>query len=295
MDFNDKIRIIDEAPGDFQNLVEKSQSEIFKKFSKILNKLELDENGNVKLSLKNLSLIEPFSDDLEAIINNSSYSKAVKEFAKQMDAVKDLTDEFFVGIDEAPNEVQDKLYQQIRDREINKLSIDAVKNNVESFKSILQDSIAQSDNFTNLIGNIQDNIMGSAEVEGKLASYAKTYAKDMFSNTERTYTTVLSDAAGIEFYSYSGGKQDTTREFCKERVNKIFHYKEIQKWAKLSWDGKARDTDKKTIFTKLGGYNCNHSLIPVGINDVPISVLKRNIEAGNIKKEDLPERIKKRL
>ena len=80
---------------------------------------------------------------------------------------------------------------------------------------------------------------------------------------------------------YAGGELPTTRPFCEERVGKFFHYKEIESWASENWAGKNSETTAQNIYEYLGGWNCQHTLIPVTIEMVPQEVIDRNIESGN--------------
>lgn len=300
MDFQDRLKekykLLEDAPKELIDELEDVQEKTLKKALKELKEFTIDENGNLKLSLKNISLIEPIGDRLREIIQDSGFTEAVERFGKSMDEIKGMTDDYLAEVFEAEQKViMDAMYEQIKTRQLEVLAEGALETNVTAFKNLLQDSIAQSDNFTNLVENLQQNIIGSEEVPGKMVSYAKQNAKDAFSTTERTYTTVVAESLGIEFYAYTGGKQDSSRAFCKERLNKIYHINEIRAWASLSWAGKNRNTDSKTILTLLGGYGCGHSLTPVGLMDVPTNVLQRNIANGNIKLEDLPKSVQARL
>lgn len=62
---------------------------------------------------------------------------------------------------------------------------------------------------------------------------------------------------------------DTTRPFCKARAGKFFHRSEVEAWASMDWAGKMAGTDARTIFVTRGGYNCQHSLLPVSKFAVP--------------------------
>lgn len=300
MDFQDRLKQkydrMDQAPKELIEELEDVQDKVLKKILKDLKEFTIDDEGNLKLSLKNISLIEPIGDRLKEIIESSGFNEAVERFGKSMDEIKGYTDEYLAEVFQAEQKaIMDALYDQIKTRQLEVLSEGAVQTNVNAFKDLLQESISQSDSFTNLVENLQQNIVGSDQVSGKMVSYAKQTASDSFSIVERTYTTVVADSLGIEFYAYTGGKQDTSRKFCKERVGKVYHVNEIKAWASLSWEGRNRNTDSKTIFSLLGGYGCHHSLTPVGLMDVPTSVLQRNIASGNIKYEDLPKSVQNRL
>ncbi len=48
----------------------------------------------------------------------------------------------------------------------------------------------------------------------------------------------------------------------------------------------ARGTNEDTIFTYVGGYNCQHSLAPVSVFIVPIEQVKASIARGYFKPTD---------
>ncbi len=49
------------------------------------------------------------------------------------------------------------------------------------------------------------------------------------------------------------------------------------------WAGMYKGTNADNIMTWLGGYNCKHSIIPVSLAIVPMSVIQRAIDAGYFK------------
>jgi hypothetical protein len=73
-----------------------------------------------------------------------------------------------------------------------------------------------------------------------------------------------------------------------ERVDKYFHVTEIEYWGETPslWNtcktklhkggGMIAGTNKTTIFTYRGGWQCNHQIIPVSEKIVPKDVIKRN-------------------
>lgn len=104
---------------------------------------------------------------------------------------------------------------------------------------------------------------------------------------------------GFEWYVLRGGLIDSTRDFCRERNDKYFHYKEIMDLANEDWEGKHPRTTEKTIFKYAGGYcnagdidqTCHHTFMPTSIALVPKYVLYRNIEKGYLKLNEAQMRV----
>jgi hypothetical protein len=304
----EKLRRLKTVPEEFFGMVVDNQKNIFNDVLETLNKLELDSTGNLIMNNENFALIEVLGDEMIEAIKKSGYKDSVVGFAKEFDKQKELNRTLFeetIPEFEDAN-VYDTIYKNAQKDAVGKLAETAVSENVQAYKTLLQDSISNSGNFTDLVKNLQTNIVGNSEIDGGLAKYAKQNASDLYSIGERNYTAAVSDSFGIEFYLYAGGEIDTTRCFCDERHQKVWHLKEIQAWGRGEnlgscnigggkWAGMMKGTNENTIFSYLGGYNCNHSLIPKGIRDVPLKDIRRNIANGNIDPDDLPEDIQRRL
>lgn len=137
-------------------------------------------------------------------------------------------------------------------------------------------------------------VAGGTVVEGKLLRYVKQMASDSFALSDRTYNNNVSAELGLEFYLYSGGLIEDSRDFCKARNGRYFHEKEIEQWVagggtsegnpepNVEWQGQYRGTNSASIFSVCGGYNCKHTLMPVSTAAVPVDVLRRNLDAGNL-------------
>lgn len=288
---SEKLNALETAPAGFESSVYKTQKKIFEQTLKLLDELSLNADGTIKLTNGNLALIEKIGDNLKKTIDGSGYLKDVAAFVKQFDKQKTLNTSFFKKAfgDFDNKAVYDTVYSQAKTYAIDLLSDNAVMQNVATFKEILNNAISSSDTFTNLIKNIQGNIMGNSQGEGTLYRYAKQNAGDLFAIADRQYTQVIANDFKLVFYEYAGALIDDSRKFCIDRHRKIYHKKEIEEMASLTWQGKMKNTTEKTIFVVCGGYNCKHSWIPVGWRSVPAAVIKRNLEIGNITKEDVPK------
>jgi len=293
----EKLKRIDEIPEKFITETERTQAKVFRSILREVNKLQLDADGEIILNNFNLGLIETIGEKYRTELYGQGYTDSLTEFAKQLDAQKQLNIEFITeAIGEFNYEdVFERVYQRSKRTAIELLSESAVNEAVDDFKLILQDSIANSDTFADMVDSISVSIQGNDAIDGRMLRYARQNALDLYAGTERTMTKVISDALGVDWFEYAGGIMKTTREFCRSRAGKTYHRKEIEEWAGKDWDGKARGTTSSTIFSLAGGYNCNHDFIPKDIRDVPTSAIVRNIENGNIERTDLPESVQRRI
>lgn len=296
-----KLERLESVPKDFIDKIPEAEAKIYNDVLKALKKLKLDENGNIILNKENFALIEVLGSDFEAAVEQSGYYKDLTEFIKEFNTQKNLNSQYFTKTLEnfEDKDVFDQTYEITKRQAVDILAESAVKDNVNLFKDILNNSISNSSNILDLTKQLEENLKGTTDAAGgSFTKYAKQEASDLFSIGERNYTAVVSDSFGIQFYYYAGGEMDTTRCFCKERVGKTFHKKEIEAWGNgrttagdvdscgFPWQGMAKGTNDTTIFSLLGGYNCQHSLIPRDIGEVPKDVIERAIDNGYLKEDD---------
>ena len=90
----------------------------------------------------------------------------------------------------------------------------------------------------------------------------------------------------MEFFLYQGRPIKTTRSFCRDRLNKYWHRKEIEEWGRNAscapWKGMHKGTNDVNIFLLRGGYSCRHGFLPVPRISVPPEDLERMRSKGLI-------------
>jgi hypothetical protein len=307
-----KLKRLETIPADFVNTIPASERKIYNDLVEALKKLQLDSNGNVILNAENYSLIEVLGNDFEAAVQSSGYYDNLTDFIKEFNTQKSLNKAYYSKAVEGfeNKDVFDLTYEQSKKTAVDILAESSVKENLAIFKDNLNNAISNGSNILDVQQIISESTVGTTGSNAKLGMlnrYAKQEANDLFAIADRNYTTTVAKEFGIEFYYYAGGEMDTTRCFCDQRVGKTFHKKEIELWGEgkttaggLSscgnpWQGMAAGTSKDTIFSLLGGYNCQHSLVPRGISETPIDVIERAISEGYVNLEDLPEDIQNKL
>lgn len=131
---------------------------------------------------------------------------------------------------------------------------------------VLSSQIASGGSFQEMMDEMRTVIEGSDQVNGAMMRYFKTYVYDAFSGVQASADNYLAEISGYQHFVYSGTLIETTRPFCEERANKIFHKDVIKDWEEMNWAGKNREVP---FVVARGGYNCRHRLlwIPEGAVD----------------------------
>jgi hypothetical protein len=153
---------------------------------------------------------------------------------------------------------------------------------VQPLIQILNQNINSGGQFSGFLQQVRDYVVGNDQVEGRALSYSRTYLRDSLFTYARTYQQSVTNDLGLQWYLYSGGLMDKSREFCVHRSGNYYHHQEVESWASESWQGKKQGTTESSIFLFAGGWNCSHEIIPVSSLIVPPSDLERIKKAGEM-------------
>lgn len=284
----DKTLRLTRVPDEFLSAVDKATKELYPDVIELLSDLEIDSQGNILLNNTNLQLTAEVKEALKEILLQSDYVSAVKTFASEFNTQARITNQIFrKSFDFVSEGLAEQLIniskRNTADILINTIGDEAFANAVSEQVEL---AVSNNASFKDTIRAIRDVVTGNDEIDGKLQQYAKQIAHDQFAIADRSYTSAVAEELGAEWFKYSGDTIESTREFCRERHNKFYYYKEIEEWANEDWQGKIDGTNDKTIYSTAGGYNCRHSIIPVSIFAVPKDVIRRNISNGNFEPSD---------
>jgi hypothetical protein len=286
---------LEEIPLELQTIAQKQQKRILNDVIAQLDKLD-KVNGQIKINSKNLKAIAEISDELKSIFLNREYLDAVKEFAKEFDVQAGVNDRLISkGFGETPNPLASESYLEIAKRN----AVDAlagepyVNISVKPIQSMLENAVVNGANIGDTISSIELFIKGDEEQASQILKYTKQITNDSFAIADRSYTSILSEELGNDWFYFSGTIVKNTRCFCRERVGNYYHYKEIESWGNGqnlgtcdngdgTWGGEIDGTNESTIYSYLGGYNCLHSLIPVSEAIVSENDLERARSLGYI-------------
>lgn len=297
----DKAARLESVPGKFASDIEKVQLELLKDVQVILASFDLDGEGNFIISEANVALAADLDVKLRQALDRSEYSEAVTEFARQFNVQIGVNDAYFT-----------RAFKGFETSEIGKMIVaQAQKNAVDllintsldsdfiiPIKQQIENAVINGARWKETISAIQDLVVGYTDEngkfkDGKILAYSKQIAHDTFAVGDRSYAAAVAEQVGAEWFKYSGGTIPNSRAFCVQRHNKHYCKAEIRLWgdgqktpgyslpeANGSWAGKMLGTNKDTIFSTAGGYNCGHSIMAVSISTVPKSDILRAMDLG---------------
>jgi hypothetical protein len=271
--------IVTAFENSFGKQVNTTQKALFDNMQNLLNKLDLNADGTIIQNQANRKILARADEAYSAAFNQSGYYSALDQSPNTIASLTGANSEYFSAIVEGftPNaqyikNLQTQTIQQLEGLLANEgLEVQMQK----PILDILSQNINSGASLSDVTAQLREFILGSDKLEPTLARYSKQIASDTFFNFNRAMQEAISQNAGLEYYIYSGGVIADSRDFCIARHGKYFHKKEVEKWAKLTWQGKRKGTTESTIFVYAGGYACRHQLIAVSEAIVPKSVIER--------------------
>jgi len=283
-----KISRLDSVPNDFQNRVAKSQIELNKLISKQTSLLELTSTGEVAQTEGNYAIANKIKSQLQESVLSTSYSDSLKDFSKQFNVQKALNETLYAEISNGKfvaKSIYDSAWGSSKMNAMTALT-EIPTTFTSGLANILDGGITGKTPYSKVLQSVSDLILGDDKVEGAFYKYTKQISKDLFAISDRTYMQVVSEDMGYEYFLYFGGIVDDSRCFCVERHDKYYSKYEIEQWGlgKLigecntgggKWAGRNTNTNESTIWTYVGGYNCDHLFLPADIEDVPQDVIDR--------------------
>lgn len=278
----EKTQRIDSVPESLFRGVEKTESQLMREITRLLNSLQLNPDNTIKLTNQNLIKAEEIINQLRNVMFEGEYLKSVKEFADQFDEQAKLTKEVFEKT--FKNYSDSELYNSVtltaKRRAIDQLGNEAITSQfLNPLKQIMQSGVSTNMSMPELIRQLSLEIVGSDQIDGKLLNWTKQTAYDNFAIADREVTKTISEDLDVQYWKYVGGLLPTSRCFCVKRNGKDFSKSQIEYWGRTPglWaktgsckqgGGMIKGTNEGNIWVYLGGYRCNHSLIPIDEDEV---------------------------
>jgi hypothetical protein len=237
-----------------------------------LKNLELDSEGYIKQNSANRKILRRTQEQFDETISSSGYKTALENYLSVIPEINTLNELYFKSIESTftPNR---NYLRSLQTQTINNLNQLILQDGLQAqvripLNQILEQNVSSGGSYSGMLQQVRNFVIGG-ENEGQLLKYVRTYTTDALFSYSRSYMEAVTSDLKLDWYVYSGGTIDKTREFCDERTGRFFHRKEIESWANLEWRGKRPGTTKSSIFVFLGGWNCRHQLIPVSDSVVP--------------------------
>jgi hypothetical protein len=264
---------------ELMQLIEEQQDLLINRMDDNLGKVFKDLTSQVQQLADGLSLdpkdrartlrevIKMKQDIASTIVDNKAYQTQVKELLSGFEELAVLTDLYIGSVLDQPLK-RKALYNAILETNIT-LTQDAllgfgIRDNFgNAIQEVLKANISGTTNRAQLRKTLAQFIEGTDKDLPFLQRYIKQTTNDSVMVFNREYMQTITEDLGIGHYRYRGTKIAESRPFCVARAGKVYTKQEVEAWASLEWQGKMSGTNKTTIFSSCGGYNCRHLLQPI--------------------------------
>jgi len=291
---------IGKAVKKFNRNIPKAQRSMFEAIEKEIARLELYDDGKVRTTAKNLSILASIKAKINRVIVTPEYRGEVKEFAKAFNEVTTLQNEYWKTQEATfkPRPILKALRKQAVTDTVNLLTESGIGVNVsDRVTDIIKTSITSGGSYAKLTSALRDGLLNT-EQKGYLDRYAKQVTIDSLNQYSAQYTKLVSSDLGYEWFKYDNTDIDTTRHFCDAMTDQpYFHISEVprllraedlyytsatggQKKVEIYHKtnlpyGMIANTNTETFFINRGGWNCGHQIRPVNVRQVPAEVVAR--------------------
>jgi hypothetical protein len=297
--FDDILKKIEQSVNRFNRRIPAAQKGMLQAIEEDLRGLDVS-NGNVKATVKNLSLIARIKNRMTSILLTDEYKDEVKEFAKSFNEVTALQNQYWKSVESTfkPRPLLEAIKKDAITDTVNKLTEAGIGVNIgDKVSDILRTNITTGGSYSSLTDELRQYLT-TTNTPGGLEKYAKQITTDALNQYNATYTQTVSSDLNFEWFKYSNTDIETSRPFCDAMTDQpYFHISEIP--AKLRAEGltyvnKKGDrvpvpiyaktglphgmipgTDASNFQIRRGGYNCGHQVRPISAGLVPADVKSR--------------------
>lgn len=258
-------KLISQLGKTLRGWVKRSQTALFERIATLLDRLETD-SGRIVSNAANTALQGDVSSAI-TVSQNGLMGQLLPWLIRNVRRLVSLNGDYYATRNEVGQSVRDVAVRQV----LLSLGYD------NQTRQILSGTYLE-----NLTGNsIKRQVLSrvSAAVAGRstISSFRTAFRKDfiggkglglvekefallsrnLFAQVDRTASLTYAEELDLTHAIYAGTVKNNTRNFCKDRVNRIYTVEEVRSWDNLDWRGKIQGAPTLQV---LGGYACRHQL-----------------------------------
>lgn len=288
------LKKIGQAIRKFNRSIPTAQRSIYEAIIEEVNRLELTNDGKIRPTVKNLSILNSIRNKINRVVLTDEYKADVKEFVKSFNDITKLQNEYWRTVEATfkPKPLLKEIRKQAITDVVGKLTEAGIGANVsDRILDILRTNITTGGSYKSLTGQLRDGLLNT-EQKGYLDRYAKQVTIDSLNQYSAQYSQIVSSDLGYVWFKYDNTDIDTTRPFCDAMTDQpYFHISQVPGILKAKdlyytdKDGSIRKvelysktglphgmipgTNAENFFVRRGGYNCGHQVRPVAERQVP--------------------------
>ena len=260
-----RSELIASLMSSMQSQIAENQRKVYERIlDKFIDKLEKDEDGNVKNNDHNRRLLNEI-DEVFKEYNKKEGRQTIELLLQSVTAIMSFNQGYFQALDGNARTL--KIMPKVKDFMKVWLGIkgDAVEPNGYIDKLIANDPakiavkntamkvVIGQEGFENAKKQFQTLIDGNKDTLGAFEKHHRNFAFDLYSQIDRATSDVIRNDLGFVFAIYEGGLVERSRKFCIEHDGNIYHISEIKKMKP-----KEAIPPNYNPITDAGGFSCRH-------------------------------------
>lgn len=262
-----RTKLIGSLMSSMQTQIAENQRKVYERIlDKFIDKLEKDEDGNVKNNDHNRRLLNEI-DEVFKEYNKKEGRQTIELLLQSVTSIMSFNQGYFQALDGNARTI--KIMPKVKDFMKGWLGIkgDVVEPNGYLDKLIANDPakiavkntamkvVIGQEGFENAKKQFQTLIDGNKDTLGAFEKHQRNFAFDLYSQIDRATSDTIRADLGFVFAIYEGGLIETSRIFCEEHNGNIYHVSEIK-----DFNPKEAKPPNYNPITDLGGYGCRHHL-----------------------------------
>ena len=262
-----RTKLIASLMSSMQEQVVENQRKVYERMlDKFIDKLEKDEDGNVKNNDHNRRLLNEI-DEVFKDYQKAEAKQTVSLLLNSVSSIMNFNQGYFQALDGNARTL--KIMPKVKSFMKSWLGIsgDTVEPNGFIEKLVSNDSakIALKNTAMKIVigqeglesakKEIKLLVEGNPDTLGAFEKHQRTFANDLYSQIDRATAKTIATDLGFVFAIYEGGLVERSREFCIEHAGKIYHIDEIK-----AFKPKKAIPPNYNPFYDLGGFSCRHHL-----------------------------------
>lgn len=296
-------KIIEDAFTDWDSINSRHQRRVWNRLKSLLSKyaLDLSPTGMIRPTGSNLRKVAIILKILDRTIANKAYLGSIEKIIGAYELIEKSNREYYEQL--LSGFIDRPAYRELRSIEIDRTLLAVAQKPFREalfnpIRTLLTQHTTSGGEFFELVDLLTRNLLDQKNADGDIVrlGYLRNYhwrkriTRDSLFGYNRAYNETVANLGQMNWFYYSGGLVEASRDFCRNRNEKYWHRREIESWASIpkgKWPEKMPDTNERTIFTLLGGWNCRHSLLPVTQDRVPDEDIDRAIKLGFMAKTEI--------
>lgn len=278
--FNEKVKHLESRQDAMLSYVSNTmERQLLKLITDALNKsLEVDENGDIASTEKNLRIMEAIDrvfERFDQVYGGSLMKRLIDDF----DQIRKYNYDYFDLFRTVKTDRYNKYGQEVDSWLRSSIGLDDKGKPVQGgyldnlvndrtlrdeIKTMTYNAVSSQMPLSEFTRGISTKLTTTPDADGWLTRYYRSYAYDQYQRYDRANNKVFANKLKLDTFIYAGGLIDDSRDFCRERNNKVFTLEEAQKW-KDDADLPRTKAEKESGTLEgyvpeldMGRWNCRH-------------------------------------